>query len=166
MEKIILSSYQKIRLNWWERGIVNNDYLHGLIKTFANQIPYNLLKNGTDSQIIEYIINNSIVNVDVHRSINFNAMLERDFNQNIAGNRKKHGFDKEYKRVVGIIPDFPKIQYLTKTNNNIEAKIELVLKNSINILVWKSGTECKRFEVQKSGFKGIKNFLIENENIF
>lgn len=166
MKKIILSSYQKIRLNWWERGIINDEYLHGLIQNFASEIPYNLLKSGTDKQIIEYIINNSIVNVDVHNSINFNSMLKRDFNQNIAGNRKKHGFDNDYKRAVGIIPDFPKVQYLTKTNKNIEAQIELIFKHCIFILVWKSETECKRFEVQKRGFKGIENFLIENENNF
>jgi len=73
---MIITGQQKIRLKKWERGELKNTDLYKFLASRINEIPNNIISNGTDEDAINYCINNSIVKTNPNKSINFYSKLK------------------------------------------------------------------------------------------
>lgn len=72
---MIISGQQKIMLNKWQKGLLKDKDLYKFLASRVNKIPYQIIKNGSDKEAIEYYINNSKVVTNPHRQINFFSKL-------------------------------------------------------------------------------------------
>ena len=74
---MIITGQQKIKLNKWERGLLKNEDLYIFLISRINEIPYHIIKNGTDEEAINFCIKNATVKTYPHESINFRSRLHQ-----------------------------------------------------------------------------------------
>ena len=72
---MLITGQQKIVLNNWQKGLINNTDLYNFLAGRSHEIPYNLRKNGSDRECIEYCIKTAKVFTNPHKVINFFASL-------------------------------------------------------------------------------------------
>jgi hypothetical protein len=68
---IVITGQQKIRLNKWEKGLLKDTDLYKLLASRINQIPLDMSQNKSDKECIQYLIDNSKVDTDIHNTINW-----------------------------------------------------------------------------------------------
>ena len=68
---ITITGQQKIRLNKWEKGLLRDTDLYGLLAARINKIPWDFVNNKSDKECIQYLIDNSKVDTDIHNTINW-----------------------------------------------------------------------------------------------
>jgi hypothetical protein len=58
---MIITKQQKIMLDKWEKGILNDKDLYIFLASRIKEIPSNIIKEGSDRDAINYCIENSVV---------------------------------------------------------------------------------------------------------
>ena len=76
--EIVITGQQKIMLDKWQKGILKNEDLYNFLASRVSSIPWDILKNGSDEEAINFCINNSKVKTDPHDSINFYSRLSHN----------------------------------------------------------------------------------------
>lgn len=61
---MIITVQQKIKLNKWEKGILKNEDLYKFLASRINEIPHDIINNGSDEDAINFCIKNAIVKID------------------------------------------------------------------------------------------------------
>lgn len=72
---MIISGQQKIMLNKWEKGILKSEDLYKFLASRWNEIPYEIIKNGSDEDAIMFCVKNAVVKTNPHDAINFYSRL-------------------------------------------------------------------------------------------
>ena len=72
---MIITGQQKLMLNKWEKGNLKSIDLYKFLASRINEIPYNIIDNGSDEEAINFCIKNATTKTNPHESINFYSRL-------------------------------------------------------------------------------------------
>ena len=85
---MIISGQQKIMLSKWEKGFLKSKDLYRFLSSRVNEIPREIVENGSDEEAIKFCIKTAIVKTNPHKSINFYSKLKQSRMENILRLKK------------------------------------------------------------------------------
>lgn len=91
-----ITGQQFIRLKKWQKGLLEDKDFYKFLASKVNEIPSKIVKEGTDSDAINYCIKKAIVKTNPHRVINFYSSIDKSRLENIKALRKSGIISSSY----------------------------------------------------------------------